>query len=164
MIVSLEFIFSQPKSVVRTAQPILWLRNVRKQLRQSGQSYVGVSGEVRRPRLAHSHCSPRCRRKCSSKFTLKQLHAIHSHFWSLNDLQKEEYYAHFTERRRPARVRTKVNVSRRAFTYSYFLYVVDGEHRHQVCLQYFTSTLDISKARVYHFFGRKNCVDDKDQL
>lgn len=163
MCLPLDFIFSHPKTGARTAQPHLWQRNVRKRLRESGQAYVGVSGEVRRPRQSHSQCSPRCSRGCSSKFTTEQLHAIHSHFWSLNDAQKVDYYALFTERRRPARVRTRVVVSRKAFTYLYFLSMPSDEHRHQVCLEYFISTLDISKARVYHFFGSIKQVETEER-
>lgn len=157
------YLYSHPKSFGRTAQPHLWQRNVRKRLRQSGQAYVGVSGEVRRPRQLHSQCSPRCSRGCSSKFTLDQLRAIHDNFWTLNDAQKDEYYALFTERKRPARVRTKVSVSRKVFTYLYYLSLVDDEHqRHQVCLEFFISTLDISKARVYHFFASHKSLESEE--
>lgn len=149
---------SRPKTIGRPCQPHLWQRNVRKRLRESGQAYVGVSGEVRPPRQSHSKCSPQCQRGCIVQFTVEQLRQVHGHFWSLNDTQKDDFYAEFTERRRPARVRTKAKVSRKMFTYLYFL-EAEANQRRQVCQEFFSSTLDISKARVYHFFQSNKCVD-----
>lgn len=69
------------------------------------------------------------------------------------------FYGRFTERQTPKRVRTKATVSRKAFTYRYYFETASGE-RQQVCQLFFSSTLDISKQRVYRFFNQRLAAAD----
>lgn len=109
---------------------------------------------MRPPRRRHSRCAGNCVRCCAAQFDGDRLQAIHSAFWRLSEAHKDTFYGRFTERLTPKRVRTKAQVSRKAFTYRYYFETASGERR-QVCQLFFSSTLDISKQRVYRFFNQR---------
>ena len=58
----------------------LWKKNTRKRMRNSGQSYVGVTGKTVPGRQIRQHCT-KCRYNCTDSFDDSDIHEIFSSFW-----------------------------------------------------------------------------------
>lgn len=129
-----------------------WKSNIRKRLRQTGQSYVGINGATMPERQIRTGCPSTCTFRCHSKFNSDDRFELHKQFWSLSDAQKYDYYNKFASRHYAARKRTKSENSRRLFSFVYFFDIGDGK-RTQVCQKFFLNTLDICKGRVYYYFN-----------
>lgn len=141
----------------RSRNPHRWECNIRKQRRQSGRAYVGHNGIVRPERCVRSRCLASCSHHCVDTINAERRQAVHDAFWSLADCDKDKFYERYVQRVRPLRVRTQASASRKAFTYRYYFDAAAGDRR-QVCQLFFTTTLDISKHRVYTYY--KGCLPE----
>ena len=140
--------------------PNLWKSNIRKQLRQSGLSYIAVNGAERAERTIKNRCPTSCVYRCHAKLDEIDRIEIHKNFWKLGGKEKLKFYAKYVVKSYAARKRTKNEHSRRQFSYSYFFDIGCGK-RTQVCQRFFTSTLDINKGRIYHYFDNlKHKLDE----
>lgn len=138
--------------IKRDRNPYLWQNNVRKRLRQSGQSYVDVTGKQHSERkVIEETCPERCPFKCQFNFDLNDRQDIHKDFWSLTDEKKNFFYSKFVRKQYAARQRTPHKISRRVFSFLYFFDIGEGK-RVQVCQKFFFNTLNISRRRIYYYF------------
>ncbi|CAG9829387.1 unnamed protein product [Diabrotica balteata] len=73
------------KSRKRKACPDQWKRNVRKFLRNSGQKYTNIYGNLLQARSLGPSCNL-CRLKCDEKFTLQETRQIFETYWSMGHI------------------------------------------------------------------------------
>jgi hypothetical protein len=132
----------------------VWKENVRKKLRQSGKEYINVKGKTMRAREIKNKkdCQGKCRFRCAVIFSHSERKQLFDEFWSLNDNEKNVYYANTTEKFLKERQRTDSQNSRRDYSYRYFMR--KGTERHRVCKEFYQSTLDISARRVEYFYKK----------
>ena len=85
---------------------------------------------------------------------------IHSYFWSLSDKDKLHYFGRTTERKIKKRTRKCKKAdehcdesSRRQYSFKYFIYF--GGHTYQVCMRFYTLTLDISVKRIEYYYSER---------
>lgn len=71
-------------------------------------------------------------------------------FWKLTDEKKLHYYAQHITKQQAKRKRTLNAESKRKNSFVYFMEMSGGRFR--VCRQFFLTTLDISRQRIYYFF------------
>lgn len=136
------------------ANPNLWQCNITKRLREMGHSYVASNGRVRSERSLKSPCPSNCIFACQSNFTESERTQILKHFWSLSNLQKNEYMAKFITRMEAKTSRSGKHadkLSRRQYTYVYNL--ATEKNRYQVCKRFFRSTLDMGEKKIYWYFN-----------
>jgi hypothetical protein len=97
--------------------PKLWKQTIRKRRRQSAEEYMEVTGKLQRARELRikKDCSG-CKYHCSKKLLRENQKEILDFFWSLNDFNKNVFYAQTTSKVLKARQRTNSEQSRRQFT------------------------------------------------
>ena len=133
-----------------TRNPNMWKRipNIKKK-RESGQSYINSRGlQVEERKSPEINCS-NCIFSCESKITPENRKFMFKHFWSLDDNNKNPFYAKFMKRNEKIRVRTVSDNDRRKYSYHYFL--ENDSIIHRVCKKFFIGILSISQARVHYF-------------
>lgn len=135
-------------------RPHLYEANIRKRLRQMGESYIDVYGRPKSGRLIGESCPSTCHYECTQNFDKTERVRIHKHFWSLTKIEKDDYYLKFIEKVYPKRknVTTKkgelIRESRRSNTYIYY-FPLNDDKKLQVCQRFFLKTLGISGKMVY---------------
>ena len=81
-----------------TRNPDMWKRICKKYKRESGQSYINSRRlKVEERKSAEINCS-NCIFSCESKITPENRKFIFKHFWSLDDNNKNAFYAKFMKR------------------------------------------------------------------
>ncbi|XP_072375150.1 uncharacterized protein [Diabrotica undecimpunctata] len=95
---------TEKKGKKRLRNPGLWQKNIAKQLRNSGQSYVGLISvktengsqkkikEKRPKRMLKPPCGEKCKLQCSQKIDEQQRLNIFNDYWGLQDLEKQRHY------------------------------------------------------------------------
>lgn len=104
-------------------------------------------------------CNNNCKFKCHQNVSAEARKTIFNHFWSLDELRKSHFYSANTQIIIKKTKRTKSIVSRRHFSFAYYLHVQNVPIR--VCKQFFPNTLDISQRRISYFyehFQTTSCV------
>lgn len=64
-----------------------WIKNVRKQQRNSGKQYVSRNGKTIAEKSIKPPCPEKCRQKCRNKITEEQRKEIFKDYWGLGTLQ-----------------------------------------------------------------------------
>lgn len=128
----------------------LWKNEIRKRNRAMGFSYLDVSGKVTSDRTMKPACPDTCIQQCSLNFSPITRQEIHSHFWTLPNEKKREFYAKYVERRNKKRSKCVKRPTRRTYSFVYYFDLLDC--RLQVCKTFFFNTLDIDSGRVYYYF------------
>lgn len=133
----------------RKRDPSKWKCNVRKKLKNSGQSYVSTSGkQVEAKVFTGTGCKTLdCRYKCDKKISKEQRQKIFESYWKLgNNTKQRQYIALHVERTKTLSRTTEKAVSRRQFTQWYYLTI--GLDRFQVCRSFFLKTLGVTEQSV----------------
>lgn len=136
----------------RTANPQAWKRNVRKQLRLTGQEYTNSRGKkVAAKQMGKVDCR-KCNYKCTEKITDTDRESIFKTFYQLanNDRQKD-FICHHVEQKKTRRylgddgtpVENKRSVDRK-----FFISVGENSPKVQVCKRFFQATLAISHSYI----------------
>lgn len=123
-------------------QPDQWKRNIIKEKRNAGESYVS-KGVLRPARnVLKDPCGDTCRIQCSARFTTSERELILKDFWNLRNLTSQrEYIVRHLEQ--ITRKYAKTGKERkRCLNFSYNLYV-NGQPL-KVCRTFFMNTLNIS--------------------
>ncbi|KAB0790124.1 hypothetical protein PPYR_15557 [Photinus pyralis] len=126
--------------------PQQWKKNVRKNKRNAGESYLTTAGKVareRRPKNLGETC--KCKRECHLKIRDEDKISISKSFWDMKDLSRQRDFIAARVRRQLAE-RGRVESSRRKFSQTFSL--LQGGTEHQVCKYFFLQTLDISEKMV----------------
>lgn len=95
--------FIEKKVKKRMRNPQAWQRNVNKRLRNSGESYIGLSTQndggtkkkVKTPRpqkALQPPCRQSCKLKCFEKISNDTRLNIFNEYWGLKDLEKQRQY------------------------------------------------------------------------
>lgn len=146
----------KPLTRKRKRNPNEWKGEKRKQLRQSGQSYVTVRGELQ-PEKSLQKCKVdhlKCRFKCSQKISDERRTCIHQQHWSLCDQEKRHFYIATTTRKDKVRSRRAENPNRKKQSYSYY-FTIDGTDT-RICKEFYLKTLDIDEKRIINSHCSKN--------
>ncbi|KAL5239426.1 hypothetical protein ACI65C_006836 [Semiaphis heraclei] len=182
-----EIIETPPNSKKRKKEssPSLWSRNINKQKRASGKSYINRFGKlVKRKEPKDINCSM-CRFRCSEVFNSFLRLEICSEYWNLGDTTRQKNYisslvSELPVKRRRPRTNNKIaknsgdseynldndsdsNViidnneeNQRAVSREYFLLNSNTEKK-RVCQKFFCATLSITFPVVNN--ALKNCND-----
>lgn len=131
----------------------LWDRNIRKQLRQMGESYIDSRGRPKDGRTIGPSCPTKCHYECSLNFDDSERARVFKYFWSLTAAEKNEFYTTFiviinVKRKR----KTTKDATKRTSTFCYYLPFRD--RRLQVCQVFFRNTLGISTKMIYRVFKK----------
>ena len=141
----------------RKATPQNWKRNIRKQLRLSGEQYVSTDGKIVPAKsLQQVNCNT-CRLKCQNKMTDEQRQKIFNSFWALAhyERQKDFVCARIEEKSTKTHVNEAGNIeSKRKQVTRKFYFDIDGA-RLQVCKTFFLKTLSVGKAYINHAMKNK---------
>ena len=140
----------------RTKNEERWKQTIRKRRRQSGLEYTSIKGKQMRSRelKTKKDCIGNCRFRCARVFSTTDRESIFKYFWSLNDSEKNVFYANTTDKDLKERVRTKNDQSRRKCSYRF--YFRKGTERIRICKTFYLTTLDISQRRVQYFYEKSN--------
>ena len=76
----------------RRSKPETWTRNIRKQKRQSGESYMSVSGKFIDARKLSSHSCFKCRFKCGKTMSEEERLNIFTTYWNLQSYERQRDY------------------------------------------------------------------------
>jgi hypothetical protein len=134
-----------------------WKRNERKQLRNSGQSYITGKGKlVSKREMKQSNCAEKkCRLKCHINIPEEKRGAIFEHYW--NDLssyqRQQDFLGSHMEVVNPKQ-KTVEGPSRRSKTAVYH-FTVDSV-RIKVCKHFFTQTLGETPDRIRYHMEKKH--------
>ncbi|XP_027234082.2 uncharacterized protein [Penaeus vannamei] len=142
-----ENYLSSTNNPARNCNQKLWKRNISKDLRDRGKSYMSSSGKINQGKVFLPQYSC-CISKCHETFPAEQQEALFKKYWALAswNLQTKFLWDHIQV------VQKKVNTaksddSRRIHTRIFFLPNNDGEKR-KVCKILFCATLQVSNGRV----------------
>ena len=82
-----ESIITKKNTKRRLKNESEWKANKRKQLRQSGKTYVNSKGEQARAKECNvrKHCNGKSIFKCTAKISRERQSVIFQHFWELTD-------------------------------------------------------------------------------
>ncbi|KAK7474659.1 hypothetical protein BaRGS_00034083 [Batillaria attramentaria] len=134
----------------RVAHPENWKRNVRKQLKLSGQQYTSSRGKtIQAKRLKVVDCS-KCKLKCTEKISHEERETVFQTFYDLQNYERQKDFVcrHVEEKR----TRTYLDESdqpvqkKRLVDRKYF-FTVGGE-KVRVCKRFFQATLSIGHAYI----------------
>ena len=131
----------------RKRAPERWKRNIRKQLRDSGQSYVNRRGKQVLAKSVRGTCGESCKNKCSSIVSTEDQNEQFLQFYKLSDFEKRMYISRTTQRTETRRKTKQSTDSRRKYSYNFF-FESFGESK-QVCKKFYLATLAISQKQIY---------------
>jgi hypothetical protein len=121
---------------------------------QAGKEYTSRRGKLVPAKIVKSAknktCFNNCRFSCSKKLSVSERESIFEDFYKLSQKEKYLFYGKTTER---CTKTDKDKVSRRRYTFLYYLDV--GNDRHRVCKDYYLGTLAISQKPIYNFHENK---------
>lgn len=69
-----------------------WKRNVKKTLRNSGQSYKTAGNKIKEERKMKEPCGVKCRLQCKSKLSEDERILLFKNYWALGDNKKQWEY------------------------------------------------------------------------
>lgn len=131
----------------------LWERNIRKQLREMGESYIDLKGRPKEGRTIGPSCPTSCHYECSLNFDGNERVRVFKYFWSLTTAEKNDFYTKFIIRINVKRKRkTTKDATKRTATFCYYFPFADK--RLQVCHLFFRNTLGISSRMIYRTFKK----------
>jgi hypothetical protein len=81
---------------------------------------------------------------------MNERETIHEQFWKLTDIERNQYYSTFVERKLKSRKRTNNGYDVKKYSFKYFL-EIRGE-RISVCKVFFFNTLDVGEKVIYEHF------------
>lgn len=138
----------KPLTRKRSRHESEWKCNKRKRLRQSGASYITVSGTLSAAKVVKTckrdHHS--CRYKCAENFSAAEQHRINEEHWSLTDDEKRQFYACTTFSGKKKRTRRAEDINRKKISYTYKFW--KGERMIRVCKDFYLATLCIDAKRI----------------
>lgn len=141
------------KTRKRLRNPENWTRNLKKNKREHGLEYKDEKGRIHVPRQCQSKCLKQCTYQCLKNFNTAEREIIFKNFWKLSDNKKSAFYSKFVKKCSPERRHVKKeNVAdcQKQNSFKYFLELSNKQIR--VCREFFLTTLNISKQRIYYFF------------
>ncbi|CAG9823940.1 unnamed protein product [Phaedon cochleariae] len=140
---------SKQKPRKRKLKPAEWKLNVRKKKCQSGEQYVNVRGKVVKARSLQNkkNCLQNCKFNCAKQISQDERKQAFNSYWSSTQNEKYLFLRNTTKKAMKGRKTTGDNVSRRCYSFTYFIQVKGGDIR--VCKKYFLGTFDISQKPVY---------------
>lgn len=131
----------------KVRDPESWQKNIRKKLRNTGQPYISVRGQLREGRKVREKDCSACKKNCNVNFPESVRQDIHESYWGLGDIEKQKLFISTLVEEVPVSyVRTKAQKSRRSVTRQYFMR--NGKMKVPVCKGFFLTTLDISETVV----------------
>lgn len=86
-----EKVKSEKKGRKRKRNESLWIKNINKKLRNTGQAYnsSSKSGRSYEKRVMKQPCGEKCKLKCTTKITETERQRIFSDYWSLGDIERQ---------------------------------------------------------------------------
>lgn len=123
--------------------------NVRKKLRNSGQSYVNNKKKTMPARKMRPPCNAKCRLKCTTKISYDIRKQIHTNFWKLSDLSKQRSYI-VGHTAKIARSHHSKQLKSQNLAY------IMTDEKIKVCKTMFINTLGISDRYVYSSWSMYN--------
>ena len=79
-------------------RPENWKRNISKNKRQAGESYIDTKSNMVPAKQIQPSCKHTCFYLCSKQFTEADRNYIFKKFWSLSDDEKKNFYFKFVKR------------------------------------------------------------------
>lgn len=123
----------------RTRNPERWIKNKRKQGKNSGKEYTKSTGTTAKKREVKPHSCERCRYKCPYNVTDETRETICQDFWALGSIDRQRDFITNNIEEDEVASRKQNTAERKEVTRKYFL---PGKIR--VCKSFFSKTLDIS--------------------
>jgi hypothetical protein len=133
----------------RKRQMQKWKKNVRKDQRNTGRSYVNGKSKVVSKRKLGEGCGNSCKRKCQTKLTAENRLETFQAFWSIGNLDRQRQFIASCIDVKPTNRQTTTH-SRRSNSYKY--HVTVSETKVEVCKKFFLALFGISEK-----FSR-NCI------
>ncbi|XP_055844333.1 uncharacterized protein LOC129910803 [Episyrphus balteatus] len=133
------------------SNPQLWKKNIRTRNRLRGVEYVGSDGKLRKSRpLLPVPCRGKLNHRECDSFSEDERKLIYKNFRQMNTYdQQKQYIVDHVEKTEKNRTTTKLENSRRAFTYHYYLSKVnDDNNKVHVCNEFFLATLNVTDSMV----------------
>ncbi|MEW8545667.1 MAG: hypothetical protein AB2693_19270 [Candidatus Thiodiazotropha sp.] len=124
-----------------------WVRNVRKRLKNTGQSYVGRKGQVKAAKVMKKGCGEKCKFQCHKKFSQEEREDIFHHYWALGDLTRQRDFVLKFCRAKEKGVTKIKGPSRKTRSLTWTL-PLNGQPE-RVCKIFFIHTLAISDRIVF---------------
>jgi len=130
--------------------PALWKCNVRKRLRNSGQSYTDRCGAQKSRKVMKPGCGLKCHKHCHQLISLDDREWLFHDFWQLGNLSDQREYLVRHVIRKPVKSKSKNSpnhnhVKKFSFHYSF----VVKNTTISVCKIFFLHTLAISQQMVH---------------
>lgn len=138
-----------------------WKKNITKQLRNAGQSYVSkASQKTVPPRQLREPCKETCIFKCQKKFSEEQRREILKDYWNLGEIEKQwSFIAASVEEAIPANRYVKLNDEGQVIepkrTNNAFYLITKGK-KYRVCKVFFKNTLCINNRPITTALSKKN--------
>ncbi|KAJ8963754.1 hypothetical protein NQ314_005405 [Rhamnusium bicolor] len=145
---------SEKKSKKRSRNPDMWHKNVAKRLRNSGESYIGLSTEknedgnqikikIKRPQKAlQPPRGEKCKLKCSLKIVEEERLKIFNEYWGLKDLEKQRQF--ISSNMQTVNPRYKYSNAATPRNPNNAYYFIIGDNSVRVCKHFFIATLAIN--------------------
>ena len=134
----------------RLRKPDTWMRNIRKEKRNSGKDYISSQGKhIPGKSPKPSNCT-KCRFKCNSKFSEDERLSIFESYYKLGCYERQaDYIGHMVDCVSPVRTIGKRQVSKK-------FHLPTHGSRTRVCRDFFVKTLDIGKKKVDYITAKKS--------
>ncbi|XP_022823697.1 uncharacterized protein LOC111362445 isoform X3 [Spodoptera litura] len=129
------------RSRKKKRQPEKWQKNVKKSLKNSGESYQTVKGNTIPAKKLKPPCSTDCRLKCTEKINEEKRLNIFNDFWGIGDLGRQRYFVASCMGVVKPKYSLHREDSKRSLNVSYKFTINSEEIR--VCKRFFMATLDI---------------------
>lgn len=147
------------KTKKKHQRPHLYEANIRKRLRQMGESYIDTKGRPIDAKTIGPPCPLTCSNECSLNFTENDRVRVFDYYWSLTKDEKKSFFKKYVEQVKIKRKRAKFS-TKRSITFCY--YFPFHEKRLKVCQVFFCNTLSISANVYYRVFKKKSNETNND--
>ena len=127
--------------------PSLWKTNIRKRLRNSGQSYVSRFGVQKRQKMMKPGCGAKCHRHCHQSISSDEREVLFCDFWKLGDLLKQREFIARHVTKKPVKAKICPSMKRSKSCAVQYSFTVNGKAI-AVCKMFFLHTLDISEQMI----------------
>lgn len=138
----------------------LWKRNRNKLARETGSAYISnrnILMPAKKPNLTGPLCNDKCRKKCSSKFTIEQRQAAFSAYYSL-DLTGKNYLLFNCIQRKDVRSHRKNTQKQKQNSFVYSIKVPEQAEPISLCKTALASLFQVSSNRL-DFIQRKHLAE-----
>ena len=151
-----------------------WKRNVRKKLKNKGETYFSTKNKVIAAKNTPRPCDcSKCKKKCTEKFNEDERKMINSIYWKTGSYERQREFIckhvtikHVTPKNDAETTETRKR--NRLLTYSYFLPQIDTSNQNsiQVCKSFFLATLNIGQKTILVAKEKEMCsmsivIEDK---